>query len=164
MPKNKKKKLDKFHFHEAADRTAMITDMFYSNVELHPVVKKNPVLREKAENLTKEIYQFVNDITIEEHKYFKLPPFDDATILHRKITKRLKKFMFAPNTTKTHRKIVKKIEKILPEGFCVKCDEENNPVSFYSCYACDVVVTDPYGVSTRYSIVKTENEVRSTKI
>jgi hypothetical protein len=58
--------LDEFHYHEAMDRTAMLTDMVDSYLVQHPVFKAEKEFAEKIEQagmLLAEAYQIVGDLS-----------------------------------------------------------------------------------------------------
>lgn len=61
--------LDEFHYHEAMDRTAMITDMVDNYLVQHSVFKAEKEFAEKIEKagmLLAEAYQIVGKISFEK--------------------------------------------------------------------------------------------------
>ena len=54
----KKKKLDKFHYHEALDRASIVVDIFDDHVLQHPVVQKHKKLKKKATKLVYAMADF----------------------------------------------------------------------------------------------------------
>lgn len=56
--------LDRFHWHEALDRTNIMLDLFVSQVEQHPVVKRTPELKalafEAADKMA-QLYQKIGE-------------------------------------------------------------------------------------------------------
>lgn len=70
MGKNKKTKLDEYHYHEAVDRAYCVVDMA-SIVSEHPVYKKEKEFRKKwDEGIAKlyDAYQIVGGIRHEKFK------------------------------------------------------------------------------------------------
>jgi hypothetical protein len=68
MGKRLKQLLDDFHYHEAMDRTAMITDIVDSYLMQHPVFKAEKEFAEKVEQagmLLAEAYQIIGSISVE---------------------------------------------------------------------------------------------------
>jgi len=66
--KSKKKKiqLDVFHYHEALDRSYVLSDMFSNNILDHPVIKNHLELKKDAEIIAYkliELYQKIGNIT-----------------------------------------------------------------------------------------------------
>jgi len=64
MPK-KKIILDKFHYHEALDRTHMINCIINEHLTNHPVIqnhKKLLILTEKVEEILSDIYQSIGSL------------------------------------------------------------------------------------------------------
>lgn len=58
--------LDKFHYHEALDRTSLITDLLESHLLDHPAIEQNPDWRAHVENAMMELarlYQAIGRIT-----------------------------------------------------------------------------------------------------
>ena len=51
-------KLDKYHYHEALDRSYLICDQFYEYVENHPVIQQNLELKNKASEILTILYNF----------------------------------------------------------------------------------------------------------
>jgi predicted outer membrane lipoprotein len=69
-----KKLLDEFHYHEAMDRTAMLTDMVDSYLVQHPVFKAEKEFAEKIEQagtLLAEAYQIVGNLYFERSENIK---------------------------------------------------------------------------------------------
>lgn len=66
-----KELLDNFHYHEAMDRTAMITDIVDRYLTQHPVFKAEKEFAEKVEQagmLLAEAYQIVTDLGFKKFK------------------------------------------------------------------------------------------------
>jgi hypothetical protein len=66
--------LDEFHYHEAMDRTAMLTDMVDSYLVQHPVFKAEKEFAEKIEQagmLLAEAYQIVGDLSFKRSEEIK---------------------------------------------------------------------------------------------
>lgn len=62
-----KELLDEFHYHEAIDRTAVITDMLDRYLIQHPVFKAEKEFSKKIEKagmLLAEAYQIIGDISL----------------------------------------------------------------------------------------------------
>ena len=69
MGRKLKELLDEFHYHEAMDRTAMITDIVDSYLVQHPVFKAEKEFAEKIEQagmLLAEAYQIVGDLSFKK--------------------------------------------------------------------------------------------------
>lgn len=49
---------DEFHWHEVVDRTNLLTETWYDQIEEHIVVEANPELKSMAEEITSMMYQF----------------------------------------------------------------------------------------------------------
>lgn len=74
MPRKKQQHaLDSFHYHEALDRTYVITDMINVHLAGHPVYTKHKELSnrvKKAEILLIEAYQLIPNLELlEENQY-----------------------------------------------------------------------------------------------
>lgn len=57
--------LDEFHYHEAIDRTWVITDMMDTYLLAHPVINKNKKLKNKvqqAQHLLLDVYQIIGNL------------------------------------------------------------------------------------------------------
>lgn len=55
-------KLDKYHYHEALDRTHVFQSSFYEHITTHPVIVENERLKTKAEYIQDalmELYQSI---------------------------------------------------------------------------------------------------------
>lgn len=66
-----KELLDEFHYHEAMDRTAMITDMVDNYLVQHSVFKAEKEFAEKIEKagmLLAEAYQIIGNLSFEKSK------------------------------------------------------------------------------------------------
>ena len=66
--------LDEFHYHEAMDRAAMLTDMVDSYLVQHPVFKAEKEFAEKIEQagmLLAEAYQIVGDLSCKRSEEIK---------------------------------------------------------------------------------------------
>jgi hypothetical protein len=48
-------KLDKFHWHEALDRTHIVADMFETFIVEHPVFKQTPALKARADEISAKL-------------------------------------------------------------------------------------------------------------
>jgi hypothetical protein len=62
MSKKKKLKLDEFHYHEALDRTHVVTMIIEDNLVNHPVFEKHKKLQKKikkAQSILCDVYQAV---------------------------------------------------------------------------------------------------------
>jgi len=72
MSKKKKIKLDEFHYHEALDRTHVVTMIIEDNLVSHPVFGKHKKLRKKiqaAQSLLCDVYQAVGNTSFSKfHK------------------------------------------------------------------------------------------------
>jgi hypothetical protein len=68
MGNHLKELLDEFYYHEAMDRTAMITDIVDRYLVTHPVFKAEKEFAEKVEQagmLLAEAYQIIGSISVE---------------------------------------------------------------------------------------------------
>ena len=66
MSKKKKNSLDEFHYHEALDRTHVVTMIIEDNLVNHPVFEKHKRLRkkiQKAQSILCDVYQGVGSIS-----------------------------------------------------------------------------------------------------
>ena len=66
--------LDEFHYHEAMDRTAMLTHMVDSYLMQHPVFKTEKEFAEKIEHagmLLAEAYQIIGDLSFKRSENIK---------------------------------------------------------------------------------------------
>lgn len=64
---SKKKKLDKFYYHEALDRTYCCIDIIENMLVMHPVIKKHKKLRKKIKKAQEHIidaYQLIGNLDI----------------------------------------------------------------------------------------------------
>jgi hypothetical protein len=71
MRKRLKELLDEFHYHEAMDRAAMITDIVDRYLVQHPVFKAEKEFAEKVEHanmLLGEAYQIIGSISYDRFK------------------------------------------------------------------------------------------------
>ena len=60
------KKLDRFHWHEALDRTSLVANMFDDHVFEHPAITSNKKLKAMAEKVSEKIwtlYEKIGDAT-----------------------------------------------------------------------------------------------------
>jgi hypothetical protein len=69
MSKNKKKikGLDRFHYHEALDRSYLVADLMETALVEHPVIRKHKTLKKKikkAQRLVIEVYQEIGGLDI----------------------------------------------------------------------------------------------------
>jgi hypothetical protein len=74
MGKRLKELLDEFHYHEAMDRAAMLTDMVDSYLIQHPVFKAEKEYAKKVEKaamLLAEAYQIAGHLSLERFKNIK---------------------------------------------------------------------------------------------
>lgn len=58
-----KETLDKYHWHEALDRTSVALEIFEEHVSKHPAVQNNPDLEEMADKILDDIYAMYNKIS-----------------------------------------------------------------------------------------------------
>lgn len=56
-------KLDKYHWHEALDRTSVALEMFEEHVRKHPVVENTLELEEMADKILDDMYALYNRIS-----------------------------------------------------------------------------------------------------
>jgi hypothetical protein len=71
MSKKLKELLDEFHYHEAMDRTAMLTSMVNHYLMQHPVFKVEKEFADKIEKagmLLAEAYQIIGSISCDRFK------------------------------------------------------------------------------------------------
>lgn len=71
MGRSLKTILDEFHYHEAMDRTAMITDIVDRYLTQHPVFKAEKEFAEKIEQAGMALakaYQIVGDLSFKKSK------------------------------------------------------------------------------------------------
>ena len=64
---DKAKKLDRFHYHEALDRSYIMCNQFTDLLVTHPVIVEHKKLRKRAEKvdmLLREIYQLMAGIDL----------------------------------------------------------------------------------------------------
>lgn len=63
--KKMKPKYSKFHYHEALDRSCIILSSWEENVDAHPVVQNNALLKKKSEKILElmgEFYQLIPEV------------------------------------------------------------------------------------------------------
>jgi len=58
----KKKKIGKFHYHEALDRSFIVGQMIDSFLINHPVIRKHKKLRKKVERAATLIYDTYQEV------------------------------------------------------------------------------------------------------
>jgi len=61
-------KIDTYHYHEATDRTHMISCIFHEHIVEHTAVKASPELRAKADEIAEalgEFYQMCGTVSAE---------------------------------------------------------------------------------------------------
>jgi hypothetical protein len=66
MSKNKKIKLDEFHYHEAIDRTYVVQSNIENTLQSHPVFHKHKKLAkklDKVQTLLRDLYQEIGNVT-----------------------------------------------------------------------------------------------------
>lgn len=62
MAKQKMKKLDPFHWHEALDRSLLAAEFFSENVARHAVVRSQARLRREAEAISERMFQLYQSL------------------------------------------------------------------------------------------------------
>jgi hypothetical protein len=62
MIKNRRKKLDEFHWHEALDRSLLAFEFFQEHVEEHDAVRKSPALRHLAKDISERMFRLYQTI------------------------------------------------------------------------------------------------------
>jgi hypothetical protein len=62
MTSRRNNKLDRYHWHEALDRSSLALEWFAEFVEEHPVVRRTAALRKMAGELTDGLYKFYQSV------------------------------------------------------------------------------------------------------
>jgi hypothetical protein len=55
-------KIDKFHYHEALDRAALVSDIFYMAFNEHPIINKHKKLKKLSNELSERLGDFYQEI------------------------------------------------------------------------------------------------------
>jgi hypothetical protein len=63
MPR--KKRLDRFHWHEALDRSLLASEFFDDNVLQHPAIEANQDLRREAAEISKRLFRLYQSVGTE---------------------------------------------------------------------------------------------------
>jgi hypothetical protein len=72
MAKKKKKKgLDQFHFHEAADRALSLSEMADTLLSNHGVIRKYPKLGKRLDKIIEHAWKLCNEVHAISEKEFK---------------------------------------------------------------------------------------------